>query len=42
MDVIDIICIFQHKEKSKITQETDICGILSAIYEKEAAIFFWS
>ena len=37
MDIIDIICICQHKEKSKTTQETDICVLLSAIYEQEAA-----
>ena len=40
MDIIDIICIFQHQEKSKITQETDICFILGAIYEQDTAKTF--
>ena len=42
MDKIDLSCLFQHLEKSKIIQDIDIGVILSIIYEQEAAkTFFW-
>ena len=33
----NITFIFQHYENTKITQEPDICVILSAIYEQDAS-----
>ena len=42
MDMIDIICIFNIKNKFTATLETDICVKISAIYEQEAAkTFVW-
>ena len=43
MNTIDIIFIFQNQERNEVTQETDLCITLSAIYEQNAAkTFVWS